>query len=141
MRSHDGVMRIDFPAAFPQIADQFFARLQLRARRLIAIEIADETNAERDVVQVIAVHVAAVDLAPPAIADFDFAIAGGGAVADDEMIGESVLHPANMAVVVIENARVALPRAAVVHDDELPALAAKPARDRFHCAQTGKDRR
>ena len=76
MRFHNGVMRIDFPATLTQIADQFFARFQLRARRLIAIEIADETNAERDVVQVIAVHVAAVDLAPPAIADFDFAVAG-----------------------------------------------------------------
>ena len=76
MRFHNGVMRIDFPAAMTQIADQFFARLQLRARRLIAIEIADKTNAERDVVQVIAVHVSAIYLAPPAIADFDFAIVG-----------------------------------------------------------------
>ena len=84
-------MRVDLSATIAQIADQFFARLQLRARWLVAVEIADETNAERDVVEVIAVHMAAVDLAPPAIADFDFAIAGGGSVADDEMVREPVL--------------------------------------------------
>ena len=63
-------------------------------------------------------HVAAVDLAPPAIADSDFAVAGGGAVADHEMVGEAVAHPADVAVVVIEDAGVALPSAAVVDDDK-----------------------
>ena len=67
--------------------------------------------------------VAAIDLAPPAIADFDLAVAGGGAVADDEMVGEAVGHAPDIAVVVIEDAGVALPGAAVVHDDEAPALA------------------
>jgi hypothetical protein len=37
------------------------------------------------------------------------------------MIGETVLHPANVPVVIIEHTRIALPRAAVVHDNELPA--------------------
>ena len=38
-------MRVDFPAAFPQIIDQLFARIQLAPRRLAAIEIAYQTNA------------------------------------------------------------------------------------------------
>ena len=121
MRADDGVMRIDFSAAFPQIIDQLFAGLQLTARRLTAIEIADQTNAERDVVQIVAVHVSAVDLAPPAIAHFDLAVAGRGAVADHEMIGETVFHPAHMPVVIIKNTGAALSRATVVHDYELPA--------------------
>jgi hypothetical protein len=121
MRPDDGVMRIDFPAAFPQIIDQLFARLQLTPRRLTAIEIAYQTNAERDVVQIDAVHMPAIDLAPPAIARFDLAVARGSAITDDEMIGEPVLHPANMTVVIIENAGIALPSATVVHDNELPA--------------------
>jgi hypothetical protein len=111
MRPDDGVMRIDFPAAFPQIIDQLFARLQLTPRRLTAIEITYQTN----------VHVPAVNLAPPAIAHFDLAVARGSAITDDEMIGEPVLHPANMPVVIIENAGIALPSATVVHDNELPA--------------------
>jgi len=63
-------------AALSQIADQFLARVELRARGLVPIEIAHQTNAERDIVQVIAVHVAAVDLTPPAIADFNLAVPG-----------------------------------------------------------------
>jgi hypothetical protein len=121
MGPDNGVMRIDFPAPFPQIIDQLFARLQLTARRLIAIEIAYQTNAERDVVQIVAVHVAAVDLAPPAIAHFDLAVACRSAVTDDEMIGEPIFHSANMSVVIIENTGTALACATVVYDNELPA--------------------
>ena len=121
MRTDDGVMRIYFPAAFTQIIDQLFACLQLTARRLSAIEIAYQANAERDVVQIVAVHVPAVDLAPPAIAHLDFAVASRGAVTDNEMIGESVFHPANMAVVIIESAGAALSCATVMYDNELPA--------------------
>lgn len=67
--------------------------------------------------------VAAVDLAPPALANFDFAVTGGGAVADDEVVSEAVAHPANIVVIVVEDAGVALPGAAVVHDDKPPAVA------------------
>jgi len=88
---------------------------------LVAIEIADQTNAERDAVQVIAVHMAAVDLPTPTVADLDLAVAGRCTVSDDEMISHAVQHAANMSMVVIKDARVALARAAVVHDDELPA--------------------
>ena len=63
-------------AALAQIPNQLFARFQLRRCRLIAIEIAHETNAEPDIVHIIAVDVAAVDLAMPAVADFDLPVAG-----------------------------------------------------------------
>ena len=69
-------MCLNFPAAFSQIINQLFAGLQLPASRLIAIEIAHQTNAERDVVQIIAVNVSAVYLTAPAITHFDLAITG-----------------------------------------------------------------
>src|SRR2546421_3050378 len=123
MRTHGHIGAIGFAATSAEVANQFFARFKLRARGLVAVEIADETNAEPDVVHVIAVDVATSELVHPAIADLDLAVARGGAVADDEVVGESVLHPPNPAVIVIEGARVPLPRAAVVDDDEFPSRA------------------
>jgi hypothetical protein len=90
---------------------------------LIAIEIAHQTNAKRDVVQVIAVNVSAVDLTAPAITHFDLAVAGRGAVPDDEVVGEPISHSAHVPVVIIENPGAALSCAAVVHHNELPATA------------------
>src|SRR6202011_4044484 len=100
---------------------QLFATIKLGARRLVAIKIADQTNSERDVVEIIAVNVAAVDLTPPTIAQFDLAVPGGSSVTDHEMVGESVLHSTKMSMVVIEGGGVSLPSAAIVNDDELPA--------------------
>src|SRR5205823_2437884 len=68
-------------------------------------------------------NVATVDLPAPAIAHFHLAVAGRCAVADDEVVGESVLHSSEMAMVIIERGGVALPRPAVVDDDVLPASA------------------
>jgi len=64
----------------------------------------------------------AVDLPPPAIADFDFSVTRRGAVADYKMVGQAVAHSANVVVVIVEDAGITLPGAAVVNDDELPAL-------------------
>ena len=108
-------------APFAQITDEFVARVELCARWLIAVKVAYQTNAERNVVQIIAVHVAAVDLSPPAVAHFDLAVAGGSAVADHEMVGKAILHPANMSMIIIKNVRVPLPRTAVMHHNKLPA--------------------
>ena len=118
-------MRADrhFPAALLQITNQLFARFELRACRLIAVEIAHQTDAETDIVHVIAVDMAAAHLPHPTIADFDLTVAGGGPIPDDKMIGETVPHPADVAMIIIENARASLPRPAVVHDDEFPARA------------------
>src|ERR1019366_5515450 len=54
MRTHDRVVIVDLAATLSQIPDYFFGAIQLRARRLVAIEIADQTNPERDVVEIIA---------------------------------------------------------------------------------------
>ena len=121
MRFHDRPMIADFAAALSQIPDQLFATIQLRAGRLIAIEIADQTNPQRDVVQIITVDMAAVDLPAPPVADLDLAVTGRRAVADHKMVSQSVLHSTKMAVVIIERGCVALSRSAVVDNDVLPA--------------------
>ena len=115
------IVIVDFPAAFSEIPNQFFAALKLGSCRLIAIEIAHQTNSQRDVVQIIAVDVPAIDLAPPTIAHFDLAIAGRTTIADHEVIGQAVSHSAHVAMVIIKNTCVSLARAAVVNDDKLPA--------------------
>ena len=88
---------------------------------MIAIKVADQTNPKSDVVQIIAVHVAAVDLTPPAIAYFDLPVACRCSIANDEVVGKAVLHMTNMPMIVIKDARVALTRATVVHHNHLPA--------------------
>ena len=118
---HRNGASVGLAATFSQVSNEFFARIKLRARRLVAIKIAYQTNAQRNVVQIIAVHVAAVDLAPPAIAHFNLAVARGSSVADHEMIRKPILHSADMPMIIIKNARVSLPGAAVVHDNKLPA--------------------
>ena len=112
---------LHFPAAFLEIFDQLFTRFELSARRLVTIEIPDETNAEADVVHVIAVNMATTRLAHPTIADLDLAVARRGAVADHELVSEAVPHPANVTVIIIENSRAPLPGAAVVDDHEFPS--------------------
>ena len=121
MRLHRYLTSLGLAATFAQITNEFFARVELCARWLVAIKIAYQTNAERNVVQIIAVHVAAVDLAPPTVAHFDLAVAGGSSVANHEMVGKTILHSANMPMIIIKNPRVPLPRTAIMHHNELPA--------------------
>ena len=87
---------------------------------MIAIEIAHQTDAERDIVQVIAVDVAAVDLAAPAVSHFNLSIAGRSPIANHEVISQPILHPPDVSMVIIERSRVALPRSAIMDDDKLP---------------------
>ena len=123
VRPDQDVAIVDLAAALAKVTDQFLATFQLGPRRLVVIKIAYQTNAERDIVQIIAMDVAAIDLAPPAISHFNLPVAGRCAVANDEMIGQTVPHPAHMSMVIIKNAGIALPRPAIVNDDELPAAA------------------
>src|SRR4051812_40636546 len=123
MRPHGNVTGLDPATTLAQISDQLLGRLELRAGWLIAIEISDKANAKRDVVQVIAVDMSAIDLPTPAIAHLDLSVARGAAVPDHEVIRQTILHPPDATVVIIKRARVALPGAAVVHDDEFPARA------------------
>src|SRR4030081_1083719 len=63
---------------------------------------------------------AAVDLPAPAVAHFDLTIPGRCPVADNKMVGEPVLHPSHVTMVIIECRGIALSRPAIVHDDVLP---------------------
>ena len=65
--------------------------------------------------------VSAIDLRFPAWTDFDFSVAGRGAVTNDELVSQAVLHFTNVRVVVVEGFSVALACAAVVDDDIAPA--------------------
>ena len=120
MGPDDGIMAIDFSATLSQIPDQFFAGLELSACRLIPVEVADQANAKGNVVQVIAVDMAAVDLAAPAVAHFDLAVAGRSPIANDKVISKPVLHPPDMSMVIIEDSRVTLARAAIMDNNKLP---------------------
>jgi len=123
MRPHRNRAAISFTATFSQVTNQLLTRVELGAGWLIAVEIAYQANSKRDVVQEIAMHVATVNLTSPSIADLDFAVAGGRAVADHEMISQSILHASDPAMIIIKDACVALPRPAVVDHDEFPAIA------------------
>ena len=114
-------MGVDLSATLAQVTNQFFAGFELRPRGLIAIEIANQTYSQGDVVQIIAVDVAAIDLPPPAVAHLDLPIASRSSVANDKLVREAVLHPPDVAMVVIKNASIALPSPAVVDHNELPA--------------------
>ena len=123
MRFHRDLASIDFAATLSQVTDEFFTRIELRARWLIAIKIADQADAERNIVQIIAMHMPPIDLAPPAIADFDLPIASGCSVPNHEMIRKTILHSPDMPMIIVKRARVSLPGAAIVDDYELPASA------------------
>ena len=110
-------------AALPQIPNQLVARFELGARRLVAIEIAHQANTEPDVVHVIAVNMAAINLPAPAIANLDLSVPRRRPVSDHEMVGQSIPHSPHSPVIIIERARVPLSRPAVVHDDKFPARA------------------
>ena len=121
MWSHRYLASVGFAAAFTQVTNEFLARFELCARGLISIEIAHETNAERNIVQIIAVHVATIDLTTPTVAHFYLPVPGRRAIPDHEMISKPVLHSADVPMVIIEYAGVALAGSTIVHDDELPA--------------------
>ena len=121
MRPHNNAAQANLAAALSQVANQFFARFKLRAGGLVAIKVSYQTNSERDIVQVVAVHMPAIDLAAPAVPHFYLAVAARCSVADHEMIGKAILHPPHLSMIIIERARVSLPCPAIVHDDKLPA--------------------
>lgn len=121
MWPHRDFASVRLAAALPEIANQFLARVELRACWLITIKIAHQANTQGDIVQIIAVHVTAVDLTSPPVAHFDLTVACRRSVTNHEMVSQAVLHPPDMPMIVIECAGVSLSRAAVMYDDELPA--------------------
>jgi len=121
MWPHRNHASIGLTTTISQITDEFFTGVKLRTRWPISIKIAHETNTERNIVQIIAVHMSPINLAAPAVAYFDLTVSSGCSVPDHKMIGKTILHPAHMPMVIIEDARVPLPRATIVYHNELPA--------------------
>lgn len=99
--------------------DEFDQGGRLAGVRLMVTEVPDEADADGDFIQAFACEVTALDLFDPALANFDLAIAGVGAVADDEVVCHSVLH-STLFVIGIEDAGVPATRAAVVNHDVFP---------------------
>ena len=123
MRFHDRVMVSDFPATLAEIPDELFAAIELGPGWLVAIEISHQTNSQSNVVQIIAVNVAAIDLPSPTVPHFNLTVPGGCAVADYEMVSQPVLHSSKMTMVIIESGSVSLTSAAVMDHDVLPTAA------------------
>ena len=63
---------------------------------------------------------ATVDLTAPAVSHFDLAVAGRCPIANHEVVSEPILHPPDMSMVIIEDSRVALARAAIMDNNKLP---------------------
>jgi len=82
-------------------------------------EVTDETDADSDFIQAFAREVTALNLFDPALAHFDLAIAGVGAVADNKVVRHAVLHAA-LFVIGIEDAGISTARPAVVDHDVFP---------------------
>ena len=74
---------------------------------------------------------ASVDLFFPAAADFDFSVARAGAVSDDEVIGQTILHSSSFPVEAIEAGGVSLGGCGVVDDDFPPAVAVDSSMSNF----------
>jgi len=116
------VPSIYFAEPPPQIPNQFVKCFVLRFSRQVPVEIAHEANTDRNIVQIIAVYMSAAELSVPAIADFDLAVSGGCAVADDKVVSEPVWHVTDVAVVVIEDPGIPLSSSAVVDDNVFPPV-------------------
>ena len=123
MSKDDGGLAFDLADTATEVRAEFIECAHLILGGCVAVEIAHETDAERDVVQVVARDMAAVDLSGPPVSDFDFSIARGISIADDEVVGEAILHFANASVVDIKNPRVSLAGATVMNDDVFPPSA------------------
>jgi hypothetical protein len=120
MRDDHGPPSFNLSDTIAQIAYEFIKSAELGPGWLVSIEVTDQTNSHGDVVEVVTRYVSAVELSRPARTNFNLAVAGGSAIADDKVIGQSVLHPTHAAMIPIEDASVSLSGSAVVNDDVFP---------------------
>ena len=120
------IASIHFSDSLPQVPNQFIERFKLSMGREVAIEIADQANTDSDIIQIIAVDVAARHLLHPSIANFDLTIPGRSTVADDKMVGQPIWHFAHVAVVIVKDSSVSLPCSAIMNDDIFPPVAGHP---------------
>lgn len=110
---------------------------ELALGRMGRLEVADEANTNCRKVDTVAFYMAAEELLFPTRADLNLAVAGVDAVADDEVVGEAILHTTfSMGAVV--NDRVAVFDCTVVHDDALPVAGADADTSSF-CSNFGQE--
>jgi len=83
-------------------------------------KVADEADPDSDFVERFTGEVPALFLLEPARADFDLAVAGIGAVTDDEVIGHAIFHAAGLAMKIVEDFGITPAGTAVVDDDIFP---------------------
>ena len=75
VRFDDSGLVVGFSNTLAQVTDQFLKRFELLCCGVVVVEIPNQADAERDVVEVIAVNMTSVDLPAPAVSDLDLAIA------------------------------------------------------------------
>lgn len=112
----------------------------LPRRRRVVLEVSDQTDTDPVRVEIIALApdaeiapagtlaVGARDLTFPAGADVDPAVLGIHAVADHEVIAETVAPPAHPAVIAVHALRRAVVIGGMVDDDHVPAATSDAAR-------------
>jgi len=116
----DGTVPLGLPDPDAQIINEFFERANLGLSRKVTVEVADQTDAQRNIIEVITGDMAPVELGCPTVADLDLPVTRAMSVTDHEMIGQAVLHVAHAEVVDVEDAGIPLTGAAVVNDDVFP---------------------
>lgn len=123
MASDDGISAVHLSHASSQVADQFIQSFVLCFCWQIAIKVAYKANADRNIVQIVAVYVAAVNLTIPTVPNFDLTVSGRSAVPDNEVVSQSIRHFADMPMIIVENACVPLTSPAVMDDYVFPPVA------------------
>ena len=126
----------------PSIIHQLPECLHLPGGRPRLRESANETDADANFVDLLAMHVAALQLLEPARANLNLTIAGINAIADHEMIRQPVLHPALPMCPAIDGG-VPLPDCTVMRHNPLPTIRpnAQPQRDPPNFRSVSIDRR
>lgn len=108
-------------ATLHQSAGQGFQTAHLFFRGALLIKIPDQTNAEGGLVLRRTVQMPAIELFLPTIPHADGTVGHAIAIADEEVVGEAVLHVALLAMVAIQCLQRARVHSGVMDDDVAPA--------------------
>lgn len=120
MSFHNRPAVVDFAHTLTQVTNEFVEGCQLFLRGFVLVEVADQTDSQGDVVEIIAVHVAAVNLTAPTTSNFNFPVARRRSVANHKLISQAIGHFADLGVVIFESFRISLTRATVVDHNVAP---------------------
>jgi hypothetical protein len=103
-----------------EIMDEFGEGFELAAGRSGLLEVADHTNANSGLVDILTSDMAAMELLQPARPNFDLAVTRIDAVADDEMVGEPMNHAHALAMKTVVDFCVAAMDGAVMSHHVFP---------------------